>query len=143
MAYSNNYSQNRGYSFGNYNAGNNRPRKKRSGAKVSKYYPESGVNKGVEQYIVNAWRVTNKQLIKITAVTTYKSKLSDKGWIGSVAVTFVNTKTGQKTFHWGTMQKSTGKVIISETSMVLNPKARNGGYAGTFIRGNASSYNNY
>ena len=73
-------------------------------------------------------------MIAIKCVTTEKSKLSEKGWFGSVACTMTNTKTGVTAFHWGTMEKKTGKVVIDTMAFVINPKAKNGGYAGTFLR---------
>lgn len=72
-------------------------------------------------------------MISIKCVTTSKSVLSEKGWFGSVACTLTNTQTGVVAFHWGTMEKKTGKVVIDKLAMVLNPRAKNGGYAGTFI----------
>lgn len=107
---------------------------KHSGAKTTKYFPVSGPNKGIEQCLTTGWRLTKGDLISIKCVTTQKSKLSDKGWLGSVACTLTNTKTGVQAFHWGTMQHSTGKVVIDSLAMVVNPKAKNGGYAGTFIK---------
>lgn len=107
---------------------------KHSGAKLTKYYPKTGENAGVEQYLVTGWRLSNKELISIRAVTTSKSKLSDKDWFGSVAVTFTNTKTGVSAFHWGTMQKSTGKVVVDSMAFVMNPRAKNGGYSGTYLK---------
>ncbi|CAN1538367.1 hypothetical protein MCETHM1_01654 [Flavobacteriaceae bacterium] len=120
------------------NAGYNRMQRKsdfvkHSGAKLTKYFPKSGINAGVEQFLVTGWRLSNKELISIKAVTTSKSKESEKGWFGSVAVTFTNTKTGAQQFHWGTMEKKTGKVVINEMAFVMNPKAKNGGYSGTFL----------
>lgn len=136
----NNYRTNGGGNYGqkrngNYNNNYQQKPKKHSGAKHTKYFPTTGVNKGFEQNIVNAWKLSkNKELIKVTAVTTSKSKESEKGWFGSVAVTFVNTVTGAKFFYWGTMQKSTGKVIVQDLALVINPKAPNGGYCGTFVK---------
>ena len=133
----NNYRGNGNYNNGYRNNGNqnnsNRQKSKRSGAKHTKYFPESGPNKGQEQYLTTGWKVSKGELTSIKAVTTSKSNLSEKGWFGSVAVTFTNTKNGQTAFHWGTMQKSTGKVVVDSMAFVINPKARNGGYAGTFI----------
>jgi hypothetical protein len=31
------------------------------------------------------------------------------------------------------MHKATGKVVIDKLAVVLNPKAKNGGYCGTYI----------
>lgn len=123
----------------NNNYGNNRSQsqkpKKHSGAKMSKYYPTTGINKGLEQTIVNAWRLSRSgELIKVTAVTTNKSAKGEKGWCGHVAVTFVNTVTGSKNFYWGTMHLATGKTVVNDLGIVINPKASNGGYCGTFSK---------
>ena len=126
--------QNKGYSNNNNNQ--NKQKVKHSGAKHTTYFPETGPNKGVEQHLTTGWRLSKGELISIKAVTTSKSQLSEKGWFGSIAVTFTNTKTGTQQFHWGTMQKSTGKVVVDSMAIVINPKAKNGGYAGTFIRSN-------
>lgn len=112
---------------------NNAPKKKHSGAKLTKYHPKTGVNAGVEQFLTSGWRLAGKDLISFSCVTTSKSVLSDKGWFGSIACSVINTKTGAKSFYWGMMQKATGKVVISDMALVLNPKAKNGGYCGTFI----------
>ena len=132
-----NYQKNNNYNNNsqkqnNYNS-NQKPSVKHSGAKHTKYYPKTGPNAGVEQHLTSAWRLSNRELISIRCLTTSKSKLSDKGWFGSVAVTMTNTKTGATSFHWGTMQENTGKVVIDSMAMVINPKAKNGGYAGTFL----------
>lgn len=113
---------------------NQKPTVKHSGAKHTKYFPKTGPNAGVEQHLTSGWRLSKGELISIRCVTTSKSKLSDKGWFGSVAVTMTNTKTGANSFHWGTMEEKTGKVVIDSMAMVINPKAKNGGYAGTFLK---------
>ncbi|NWL02386.1 hypothetical protein DM790_16310 [Flavobacterium collinsii] len=120
----------------NYNNNNNQQKVKHSGAKATTYTPNSGPNKGVEQHLTTGWRLSKGELIAIKCVTTTKSNLSEKGWFGSVACTFTNTKTGVQSFHWGTMQKNGGKVVIDSMAFVINPRAKNGGYAGTFIRSN-------
>lgn len=124
--------KNNNYSNSN-NQQSNKQTVKHSGSKTTKYFPKTGPNAGVEQYLTTGWRLAKGDLISIKCVTTSKSKLSDKGWFGSVAVTMTNTKTGVQAFHWGTMHQSTGKVVIDSVAMVLNPKAKNGGYAGTYI----------
>lgn len=113
---------------------NQKPNVKHSGCKSTTYFPKTGPNSGVEQHLTTGWRLSKGELIAIKAVTTEKSKLSDKGWFGSIAVTFTNTKTGVTSFHWGTMQKNSGKVVIDSMAFVMNPKAKNGGYSGTFLR---------
>lgn len=101
---------------------------KHSGCTKSTYTPTEGANKGVLQIIVNGWMAhRGKPMLKFTAVTTSKSKLSEKGWFGSVAVTVINMETMQKQFYWGCMEKNTGKVVIADLGLVMNPK---GGYKG-------------
>lgn len=107
---------------------------KHSGAKTTTYFPKTGPNAGVEQFLTTGWRLSKGELISIKCVTTEKSKLSEKNWFGSVACTMTNTKTGVVAFHWGTMEKKSGKVVIDSMAFVINPKAKNGGYAGTFLR---------
>lgn len=131
-----NYQQNNNYTNSYKKNNYNNTQKqivKHSGAKHTKYYPKTGPNAGIEQHLTSGWRLSNKELISIKATTTSKSKLSDKGWFGSVAVTMTNTKTGANSFHWGTMQESTGKVVIDSMAFVMNPKAKNGGYSGTYL----------
>lgn len=107
--------------------------KKKSGASTGIYYPKKGANKGVEQHYTLGWMVRNNELINIKCVTTKDTKLTDKGWYGSVFCELINKTTGYKTTYYGTMQKSTGKVVINDLSLVINPKAPNGGYCGTFL----------
>ena len=108
-----------------------KPFKKHSGAKHRTYTNADGL----VQYLTTGWRLTrNKELISYKAVTTKKSVLSDKHWFGSVWITLTNKVTGEVNSHWGTMQKSTGKVIISDLGVVMNPRANNGGYCGSFTK---------
>ncbi|WP_310560617.1 hypothetical protein [Flavobacterium sp.] len=124
---------NQGYS-NNQNYGNQqKPIVKHSGAKTTRYFPKTGPNAGIEQTLTSGWRLAKGELISIRCVTTSKSKLSDKGWLGSIAVTMTNTKTGVSAFHWGTMEHKTGKVVVDSLAMVVNPKAKNGGYSGSYI----------
>lgn len=107
--------------------------KKHSGCKVSRYVPKEGANKGQQQMIVNAWMYRrNGGLTTLRAVTTSKSKLTEKGWYGSIACELINKTTGQKSFYWGSMEKATGKVVISALGFVANPKGGKGGYFGSF-----------
>lgn len=128
------YNQKRTYQNNNSNYSNQKNNfVKHSGAKTTTYEPTTGNNKGNKQYLTTGWRLHKGDLISIKAVTTEKSKLSEKGWFGSIAVTFTNTKTGEVNFHWGTMEKKSGKVVVDKLAFVMNPKAKNGGYAGTYI----------
>lgn len=123
----------------NYNKFEVRPLQKRSGAKFTRY-----VNRdGVEKFLTTGWRYSSKVgLILYKAVTTSSSVESDKGWFGSIAVTVTVRDTGFKQFYWGTMNKSTGKVVISDLQFVMNPNANNGGYVGTYINKNKNKNNN-
>lgn len=115
----------------NNNSNNNQKKefKKHSGAKLTLYFNKEGV----QQYLTTGWRLHNRQMLSYKAVTTKKSVLSDKGWFGSVWVTITNKITGEVNSVWGTMHKSTGKVVVSDLALVMNPRAKNGGYCGTFI----------
>lgn len=107
---------------------------KHSGCKSTKYHPTKGPNAGHEMTLTSGWRLSKGELISIRCNTTAKSKLGDKGWLGSISCTFTNTKTGATSFHWGTMEHKTGKVVIDSMALVCNPKAKNGGYCGTYLK---------
>ncbi len=126
----------------NYNYGNNynnngyqQPRKqqKKSGASHKTYTPSQGPNKGELQHFTFGWRRTRYGFITYSCVTTSKSKETEKGWFGSVAIEIVNKDTGSKSFAWGTMERKTGKVVVDSLSLVINPRAKNGGYCGSYL----------
>ena len=127
-----NNSGGRGNSGRNNNGGGDQ--RKASGAGHTVYQPKSGPNAGNNQYLTHGWRKQKNggDFIAVKCLTTSKSKVTDKGWMGHIACTFTNQQTGETNFHWGCMQKSTGKVVISSLMVVVNPKAPNGGYCGTF-----------
>ncbi|UBB90221.1 hypothetical protein J4771_02370 [Candidatus Kaistella beijingensis] len=124
----------------NNSTNSSRSKVKHSGAKFTKYINSNGE----EKYLTTGWRLNrNKELISIKAITTKNTSKDtvnkdgeDKGWFGSIAVTFTNTVTGEVNFHWGTMERKTGKVVVDSMAFVMNPRAKNGGYAGTFINKN-------
>lgn len=130
-----------GYGYGNnsYNRGgynnsnrNNAP-KKHSGAKSKKYTPTQGKNAGKSQIITNGWMFRRGVgLVTYKCNTTSASQLTEKGWIGSIACEVVNRAAGQKSFYWGTMEASTGKVVINDLGIVISPKGGKGGYTGPF-----------
>jgi hypothetical protein len=111
----------------------NRPPKK-SGASKRTYTPTEGPNKGNVQSFTHGWKKTRQGFISISCKTTSKSELSEKGWYGHVACNVVNMTTGETNLHWGCMEKSTGKVIIDKLAIVINPKAPNGGYCGSYLK---------
>lgn len=107
---------------------------KKSGASHSTYVPTKGANKGNNQYITNAWCIIKGDLYNFSCVTTKESRLKKSGWFGNVRIEMLNKVTAEKKTLWSSMEKKTGKVLIDELSFVLNPKAPNGGYCGTFTR---------
>ncbi|RKS98238.1 hypothetical protein [Chryseobacterium defluvii] len=105
--------------------------KKRSGAKFTRYKNDGGT----ERYLTTGWKLSKtKELITFKCVTTDKSADAGKGWLGSIACSVLNKSNMQKSFYWGCMEAKTGKVVIQELGLVLNPKVKNGGYCGTFIQ---------
>lgn len=113
----------------------NNPKKKHSGATHKKYIPTSGPNKGQQQYCTYGWMYRkNIGLVTLMCVTTKNSRESEKGWLGSIACTLITKQSGLKSFWWGTMHKATGKVVINDLGIVLNPRAPRGGYCGTFMK---------
>jgi hypothetical protein len=116
---------------------NGQPMRKKSGAKSKRYTVTQGVNAGAQRVCTSGWNVKrNGGFTSFLCNTTNKSQDVGKGWVGSVACEVVNKSTGQKSFYWGMMQIATGKVVISDLGVVLNPKAPNGGYCGTFSKKN-------
>lgn len=131
----NQYPQQRGY---NQYPQQQQQRRKRSGCKTKRYTPTSGVNAGREQICTSGWKKNRQGFSTFMAVTTRHSRDKGKGWVGGVRITVTNQSSGQQTLYWGTMQVSTGKVIMSGLPFVMNPKAPNGGYCGTYIKSNRS-----
>lgn len=125
------YDRNNDYNNNDYNNRSRQPKK--SGAKHKSYVPNDGPNKGNNQYFTFGWRRTRYGFITYSCVSTKKSKVLDSGWMGHIAVEVVNKDTGQSTLHWGTMEKKTGKVVVDSLSIVINPRAKNGGYCGTYL----------
>ncbi len=89
---------------------------------------------GQENIFVSGWHKTKYGFITVGCVTTKYTKDGGKGWLSGIRCKVLNQSTGQSTLYWGTMQISTGKVVISEISMVVNPSAANGGYFGTYLK---------
>jgi len=127
---SNSNNNNRSWNSNSRGSNSGTTQKKRSGAKFTRYANADGV----ERFLTSGWKLSKqKELLTFKCVSTDKSVESDKGWMGSIAVSILNKSNMQKSFYWGTMEKKTGKVVINELSLVLNPRVKNGGYCGTFI----------
>lgn len=120
-----------------YGQGFQNPQRKKSGAKSSAYVSKTGQNAGLEMRITNGWmKKSNGSFVTIKCNTTSKSEEKESGWAGSISCDVVDKTSGQKTFYWGAMEMKTGKVVISELALVINPKAPNGGYCGSFLNSN-------
>lgn len=86
---------------------------------------------GEQKQVTYGWRaVKGMGIIKYFAAPckhTKKAKSnSGKVWYMGVAVTVTVQNTGQKNFYFGAMD-STGKVIIKDLGIVMNPKGGKGG----------------
>lgn len=116
------YRQNRGgYSQ------NNQQAKKRSGAKM-----RSAKNGNM---VVVAWKATKFGMLSIlVAPTKYTKEVKSKSgriWSTGMSVSIVNKNTGETSFHFGMMEKATGKTIVKNIGWVINP---NGGYGGVVAK---------
>ncbi|KAA9339865.1 hypothetical protein F0P96_04410 [Hymenobacter busanensis] len=118
---------------GSYNSGT---AGKHSGAKIKDSYQRRDGNGGKERVdapCINAWKVQDRKILSLVAVpcsdTTTKSKNSEK-WVCTLTL----GKTGRKETETGFYNPETGKLTIPDRQMVVNPKAPNGGYFGTFVK---------
>lgn len=130
--YNNNYSSN-GYN-------NNKPKAKKSGAGHKMAAVKSGKNAGEIKPITWGWRASKtlgitKYLCVVTKYTKEVKSKSGRTWLTGIGVTITNEKLGTKGFAFGMMDLSTGKVIVSDMSLVINPKANNGGVVATIGAG--------
>lgn len=113
-----------GYNKPNYNR-QDPNQKKHTGAKHKRVTIRKGDNAGVERLITIGWNYTRSHgLITFFARTTNKSTVtkskSEREWISSIAVT-VTDKFKHQSTAWGLMERATGKVIISDLGIVINP----------------------
>lgn len=124
-SYGNNYRNNNNYS--NKQQSNNNVPKKHSGAK-------SGMTKTGKMY-VQGWNVSKSNgMVSIIAgptknTDTHKSK-SGRTWCNWMAK--VTPKMAVPFLVSCLYDESTGKVIINDLGIVMNPKAPHGGYCGKF-----------
>lgn len=134
--YGGNYSRGNGgnqYNQNNNYRGNGGGQKKHSGAKMG--INQRGSQKG-KQHIV-FWNYSRTRGLISGIATPYKgtkevkSKTSGRVWHNWM-VSLTNKRTFQKWTTSGLFDPQSGKLIISELGWVVNPKARNGGYCGTF-----------
>ncbi|WP_131537999.1 hypothetical protein [Pedobacter nototheniae] len=107
---------------------NNQPTKKHSGCK---YTPNS--KNGTP--VTTGWNYSRRNgLVTFLCVTTKNTEVhtskSGKEWLNVMVK--VSKKMCKDELVSGLMERHTGKVIVKELGIVLNPKAPNGGYCGQF-----------
>ncbi|BFG69615.1 hypothetical protein KACHI17_04960 [Sediminibacterium sp. KACHI17] len=106
------------------------------------YVKKSGCTKGFAQGeqnrpYVRGWRASKRDGITTYMCSPYKSKTSEtkqhksnSGRIWENWACKVQPQNGQSFFVSCLYEPASGKVIIPELSMVLNPKGGRGGYCG-------------
>jgi hypothetical protein len=123
-----------GYQGMNYNQ-NQQQRKKHSGA-VSGVSKKDGLLGSKQIPFVRGWNYSKAHgLVSFFAApygktSAHKSKTSGKMWENWMVK--VSPKMAKPFIVSGLYDQMSGKVIINELGMVLNPKAPNGGYCGKF-----------
>lgn len=112
---------------------------KKSGCKTGRYSNKEYANKSTGQIVpseskpyTQGWKASKRfGLISFMCVPTSNSKSvtseSGKVWITSIACTVTNKQAMTRQLYWGLMEKTTGKVIIQDLGIVLNPKGGKGG----------------
>lgn len=115
------------------------------GQMKGKYPAKSGCKIGIskktgKQYI-SAWKKTKSAFFSIIASRREKTKegketaifKTDTGKIWeSWSISILNKSTLDKKIYNGLFDQVSQKLIIKELGWVLNPKAPNGGYVGSF-----------
>ncbi len=120
---------------------------KKSGCKTGRYTNKEYTNKETGEIVkaedkpyTQGWKASKGiGIISIFCAPTSKSRVvrSENGvdWITSIACTITNKKLMTKTLSWGLMDKRTGKVIIQDLGIVLNPKGGKGGVVAEIGKG--------
>lgn len=133
MSWSNNYGNNYGNrgGYGNQNRSfqrsNNRPQKKRSGAKF-------GTDKNGNAY-VSGWKYDKTNGLRKFFASPYSGTKETKSQSGKVWCNWfvqITLPSGEVIRTSGLMDKSTNKVIIPQLGFVMNPRGGAGGYTGPY-----------
>ncbi len=98
-------------------------------------YKKSGAKKGITKNggrYTSGWRARKgfgltSYFCAPTKNTTEVTSKVGKLWLTSISVKIVNKDMSMSTLAWGLMESSTGKVIIQDLGLVINPNAPNGG----------------
>jgi len=121
------YGNNRGYNNNNYN---NRPKKKHSGCRA-------GTDKKGNPYLTGWNYSKSRGMISFFAAPTSKTKKSTSGsgrtWYNWMLKVF-NKRTLQTTIYSCLVTEDCSKAVIEKLGFVMNAKAPNGGYVGSFTR---------
>ena len=129
--YNNNY--NRGYN-NNYRNNNNykqRTQKKHSGASFGYAHGDQ------EKPYIRGWKFDRRNGLRSFIASPYKGtkrirSKSGREWENWVVK--ITLSNGQQILKSGLYDVANRKVIIKDLGFVMNPKAKNGGYTGTFIQ---------
>lgn len=119
---------NNNYRNNSRNNNGEQQQKKRTGAKAT-------ADKRNGSPVTTGWNYSKRHgLVTFLCVTTKKSDIhkskSGKEWINVMVKVRYPMQPEQTTN--GLMDKMTGKVIIQSMGIVINPKAKNGGYCGRY-----------
>ena len=106
---------------------------KKSGAKSGAYRTKDGE---MVQWVSGYKRSRNQPFLTIicspykdTNTSESKNGLKYQNWIAKIKSGYAEPYIRPCLYHM-----ATGKVVIDDLSLVINPKAPNGGYCGTFIK---------
>jgi len=98
-------------------------KKKRSGAKFK--MAKNG------KMVVVAWKATKMGMLSILVGTTKYTKAvtsqNGRTWLTGCSVSIKNGLSGVSSFHFGMMDKATGKTIVKDLGWVINPQGGLGG----------------
>lgn len=133
-----------GYSQAPYtqNGWNQRQKSKKSGAKSGVAHVRTT---GEAKHWVSGWQVRNRQLTSIMC-GPYKDTRESKSKSGRIWhnwIAKIKPAAGAPYIQPCLYDAMTGKVIIRSLGMVINPKAPNGGYCGTYKQTSNSNRRNY
>lgn len=119
-----------------YNHQPQQPKKKHSGCRLHTNFVDKQTGEIVNAHFMTAWNYSKSRgMLSIIASPRKGDKLKTanpkfENW----AVKVFNTKTLETVWHNGFYDKTKQKVTIKDMQFVLNPRAKNGGYAGTFVK---------
>ena len=123
----------------NYKKQNNSSEKtvKHSGATMHSSFTDKVTGEIVAQNFITAWNYApSRGMMSIIAsprIDASKRKTKNElyeNW----AVKIFNKRTLQTTWTNGLFHRVKGIIILKDMQLVINPRAKNGGYFGTFVK---------